>query len=163
VVSVGLVVPGAFDRLIYGRLAVAGSGGVTAALRLAKRYMIYSFTVSAATSLVIFVSAGAIPWLAGADYSEAVGLAQVLCWTVVSTSLQFLAYDALNAAELHRLSTAISGITNVAGAALLLWLGSAYGVVGVFVALYLSDIVRAAAMWLALLVASRRNEIYHAA
>jgi O-antigen/teichoic acid export membrane protein len=157
IVAVGLVVPGAFDRLIYGRLTAAGMGGPVATLRLAKKYLIISVSISTATSISIFILAALVPRLVGAEYAEAVGIVHILCWTLISTAIQFLAFDSLNAAELHRIAAIISGTTNAAGAAMVVWLGSAYGMTGLFISLYLSDIIRGAAMWTALEWMSRRQ------
>ncbi len=157
IVAAGIVVPGAFDRLIYGRLAISGRSGPLATLRLAKRYLAISVALSTTTSILLFVAAGFVPWLIGADYADAVSVIQILCWTLVSTAVQFLAFDSLTAAEQHRTSTTISGTTNIIGAAMVVWLGSTYGVIGIFVSLYLSDIVRGAAMWTALQLMSRRQ------
>jgi O-antigen/teichoic acid export membrane protein len=159
IVAFGLMVPGAFYRLVYGRLAVAGTGGPAATLRLARKYLVISAAISATTSAIIFIVAGLVPRLVGVDYADAVGIVQILCWTLISTAVQFLAFDSLNAAELHRVSAAISGTTNLVGAATVIWLGSAYGVIGIFASLYLSDIIRGAAMWLALELISRRRAV----
>ncbi len=155
IVGVGLVIPGTFDRQVYGRLAVAGAIGPKSTLRLAKKYLVYSVFLSGVTSVFIFIIVGAVPWLIGPDYVETIGVTRILCWTLISTAIQFIAFDALNAAELHRLSTVVSGAANFAGAAMVIWLGSAYGVTGIFVALYLSDLTRGAALWFALELMSR--------
>ena len=155
IIGAGLVVPASFDRLIYGRLAIAGEAGPSATFRLAKRYLIYSVLISALTSVMVFVGAGLVPLVFGAEYTEAVVIVRVLCWTLIFTAIQFLAYDSLNAAELHRIATLISGTSNAAGAALIIWLGSMYGVGGIFISLYLSDVMRGMALWIALGRASR--------
>jgi O-antigen/teichoic acid export membrane protein len=149
-IGAALVVPGAFDRVIYGKLAVAGRGGAAASLKLAKKYLVYSVTISAVTSLALFVIAPFAPLAFGAAYHEATGVVRVLAWTVIPTAVQFLAFDALNAADRHKLSAAVSGVANVAGAAMVVVLGSAFGPVGIYVALYSSDIARGTGLWLTL-------------
>jgi O-antigen/teichoic acid export membrane protein len=149
-IGAALIVPGSFDRLIYSKLVVAGKEGASATLRLAKKYLVYSVMISAVTSLALFFVAPLTPWIFGSSFNEASNVIRVLCWTVVSTAIQFLAFDALNAAEGHRLSAVISGSANLAGAAMVVALGSVYGTLGIYFALYSSDIVRGGGLWLAL-------------
>jgi O-antigen/teichoic acid export membrane protein len=149
-IGAALVVPGAFDRVIYGKLAVAGRSGAAASLKLARKYLVYSVGISALTSIGLFAVAPFAPLAFGAAYHEATGVVQVLAWTVIPTAVQFLAFDALNAADRHKVSAAVSGVANVAGAAMVVVLGSAFGPVGIYVALYSSDIARGTGLWLAL-------------
>jgi O-antigen/teichoic acid export membrane protein len=157
IVGTALIVPGSFDRLIYGKLAKAGKSGPLATLDLAKRYLVYSVGISAMTSASLFIIAPYVPWLFGSDFTGATGFVRILCWSVISTAIQFLAFDALNAADQHKFATIISGSTNVVGAAMVVWLGTAYGPLGIFASLYLSDMARGAALWLALTVLGRRQ------
>jgi O-antigen/teichoic acid export membrane protein len=149
-IGAALVVPGAFDRVIYGKLAVAGRSGAAASLKLARKYLVYSVGISALTSIGLFAVAPFAPLAFGTAYHEATGVVQVLAWTVIPTAVQFLAFDALNAADRHKVSAAVSGVANVAGAAMVVVLGSAFGPVGIYVALYSSDIARGTGLWLAL-------------
>jgi O-antigen/teichoic acid export membrane protein len=149
-IGAALVVPGAFDRVIYGKLAVAGRSGAASSLKLAQKYLVYSVAISAVTSIGLFVVAPFAPLAFGAAYNEATRVVQVLAWTVIPTAVQFLAFDALNAADRHKVSAAVSGVANVAGAAMVVVLGSAFGPVGIYVALYSSDIARGAGLWIAL-------------
>jgi O-antigen/teichoic acid export membrane protein len=149
-IGAALVVPGAFDRVIYGKLAVAGHAGAAASLKLARKYLVYSIAISTLTSIGLFVVAPLAPLAFGAAYQEATRVVQVLAWTVVPTAIQFLAFDALNAADRHKVSAAVSGVANVIGAAMVVVLGSAFGPVGIYVALYSSDIARGTGLWLAL-------------
>lgn len=149
-IGAALVVPGAFDRVIYGKLAVAGRSGAAASLKLARTYLVYSLAISAITSVGLFVIAPFAPLAFGAAYQEATSVVQILAWTIIPTAVQFLAFDALNAADRHKVSAAVSGIANVAGAAMVVVLGSAFGPVGIYVALYSSDIARGTGLWVAL-------------
>jgi O-antigen/teichoic acid export membrane protein len=157
VIGASLFVPGSFDRIVYGKFAAAGAGGPSATLRLAKRYLIYSMLISGATSLTLFLSAPLIPVIFGANFSEATGVVRILCWTVISTAVQFIAFDALNGADQHRVSAIVSGSANVAGAMMVAALGSIYGVFGIYAALYSSDVIRGGGLWLALKLLSRRQ------
>lgn len=157
IIATAFIVPGSFDRLVYGKLAIAGKNGPAASFDLAKRYLTFSVSISAATSVGLFIIAPYVPWLFGADFEAASGIVKILCWTVITTAFQFLAFDALNAADQHRSSAIVSGSTNVAGTAIIVLLASLYGATGIFVGLYVSDVIRGAALWLALDILSRRQ------
>lgn len=157
-IGAALVVPGSFDRVIYGKLAVAGKHGPSASLRMAKKYLFYSIAISAATSVSLLLVSPLMTLVFGAAFSAASDVIRILAWTVIPTAVQFLAFDALNAAEHHKISAAVSGIANVAGAAMVVGLGSVYGTFGIYVALYLSDITRGGGLWFALNVLGRRQD-----
>jgi O-antigen/teichoic acid export membrane protein len=152
------VVPGSFDRVIYSQLAVAGKHGPSASLRLAKKYLLYSVVISGATSVSLFLAAPYAPYIFGATFSAASDVIRILSWIVITTAVQFLAFDALNAADHHRTSAIVSGIANVAGAAMVVGFGSTYGTSGIYVALYLSDIARGGGLWLALNLLARQQD-----
>jgi len=149
-IGAALVVPGAFDRVIYGKLTVAGRHGAAASLKLAKKYLWYSIAISSATSAALFLAAPFLPLVFGAAYEEAGSVVKILAWTVISTAVQFMAFDALNAADHHKVAALTSGVTNVVGAAIVFVLGSKFGPVGIYVALYSSDLARGVGLWLAL-------------
>jgi O-antigen/teichoic acid export membrane protein len=157
-IGAALVVPGSFDRVIYSKLAVAGQDGPSASLKLAKKYLVYSIVISAATSVSLFLVSPLVILVFGAAFSAASDVIRILAWTVIPTAVQFLAFDALNAAEHHKISAAVSGIANVAGAAMVVGLGTVYGTFGIYVALYLSDITRGGGLWLALNQLGRRQD-----
>ncbi|WP_407152753.1 lipopolysaccharide biosynthesis protein [Bradyrhizobium sp. ORS 86] len=149
-IGAALVVPGAFDRVIYGKLAVAGKNGARASLRLATKYLPYSLLISAATSVGLFLVAPYASLVFGHAFAPASDVIRTLAWTVIPTAVQFLAFDALNAAEHHKVSTIVSGVTNTVGALMVVLLGSTYGTVGIYVALYFSDLARGGGLWTAL-------------
>ena len=157
IVGMAFIVPGSFDRLKYSKLARHGRYGPLATFHLARQYLSYSIGISAVTSASLFIAAPWIPLLFGEQYNDAAWFVRILCWSVISTGLQFLAYDALNAADQHRIATAVSGLANLAGAAMVVWLGIRYGPLGIFVSLYASDFLRGAALWLALMALARRQ------
>jgi O-antigen/teichoic acid export membrane protein len=157
-IGAALVVPGSFDRLIYGKLAAAGKNGPSATQQLAKKYLVYSLALSGATSVSLFLVAPYTSLVFGPAFSAASDVIRILSWTVIPTAVQFLAFDAINAAEHHRVSALVSGIANVAGAAMVVGLGSLFGTSGIYAALYLSDITRGGALWFALNRLSLRHD-----
>jgi O-antigen/teichoic acid export membrane protein len=158
IIGAALIIPGSFDRIIYGKLAVAGKGGPAATLRLAKRYLVYAMVIGGTTSVSLFVVAPFMPLIFGAGFGDATGVVKILCWTVISTVFQFVAFDALNGAEQHKVSAIVSGSANIAGAAMVVGFGGLYGATGIFAALYLSDAIRGVGLWLALDRLSRRQK-----
>ena len=157
VIGAALVVPGSFDRVIYGNLAVAGKNGASGSLKLARRYLIYSVAISGATSVALFLAAPFAPLIFGGAFGAASDVIRILAWTVITTAIQFLAFDALNASEHHKVSTIVGSIANAAGAAMVVVFGSVYGTFGIYAALYLSDITRGGGLWLALHWLARRQ------
>jgi O-antigen/teichoic acid export membrane protein len=157
-IGAALVVPGSFDRVIYSKLVVAGKEGASASLRLAKKYLVYSIAISGATSISLFLVSPFVTLVFGTAFTAASDVIRILAWTVIPTAVQFLAFDALNAAEHHKISTVVSGIANVAGAAMVVGFGTVYGTFGIYIALYLSDITRGGGLWFALNVLGRRQD-----
>ncbi|OAF13568.1 hypothetical protein AYJ54_43335 [Bradyrhizobium centrolobii] len=156
-IGAALVVPGAFDRVIYGKLAVAGRDGPLASLALATKYLPYSIGISAATSVCLFLIAPYMSFVFGHAFVAASDVVRALAWTVIPTAIQFLAFDALNAAEHHKISTIVSGATNAVGAMMVVLLGTTYGTSGIYAALYFSDVSRGGGLWLALSLSARRQ------
>jgi len=159
IVSAALVVPGSFDRIIYGKLAVAGKGGPSATLPLAKKYLLYAVAISALTSLGLFAVAPLLPMMFGPSFGESTRVVQILCWTLVTTAVQFVAFDALNAAEQHKVTTFVSGGANLIGALMVIGLGSLFKAEGIYAALYLSDFLRGGALWFSLMLLTRRQQL----
>jgi len=158
-IGAALVVPGSFDRVIYGKLAIAGKRGPSASLRMAKKYLFYSIAISTVTSAALFLVSPFVTVVFGPAFGAASDVIRILAWTVIPTAVQFLAFDALNAAEHHKISAAVSGIANVAGAAMVVGLGSKYGTFGIYIALYLSDVTRGGGLWSALNLLGRRQDL----
>lgn len=156
-IGAALVVPGAFDRVIYGKLAIAGRDGPLSSLRLATKYLPYSLGISATTSVGLFLIAPYMSLVFGPAFVAASDVVRALAWTVIPTAVQFLAFDALNAAEQHKISTVVSGVANAVGAMMVVLLGTAYGTAGIYAALYFSDLTRGGGLWLALNLSARRQ------
>jgi O-antigen/teichoic acid export membrane protein len=157
IVGTASVVSEAIDRLVYSKLAVAGANGVAATMRLAIRYAAIASVICVATSLVLWVCAPLIPWIFGAQYASAVWATQVLAWTLVLTSLQNLASDALNAAEQHEIRLAAETGAGIVGTAVLVALTLSYALPGILAAVYVAGILTAAALWGTLLWRARTS------
>ena len=155
IITTAFVIPGSFDRLAYGKLAVAGTHGPAGSFRLAKKYLIYVVLISSATSLAVDIFAPYVPWLLGVAFNDATPILKALCWTIIVTAIQFLGFDALNAAEQHKISAVVSGSSNIIGVVMIVAFVYFYGTFGIYFGLYLSDIIRAAALWLTLFMLSR--------
>ncbi len=158
VLSVAVVTGASFDRLIYNRLAVAGKSGPSATLRLAQRYVLYAIGLTGITSIAIFVLAPLLPLLFGNDFGDMVWIVKALCWTLILTAIQFVAFDAINAADQHRIRLIVGTVVGIAGAALIVGLSLAFGTTGTFFAVYTAEISTAAALWITLKVLSDRQQ-----
>jgi O-antigen/teichoic acid export membrane protein len=155
IISTASVVGASFDRLIYAKLAIAGAKGPSETLHLAKRYVLYGIGLTGLTSAGVFLASPLLPVLFGQDFADAVWITQLLCWTLILTATQFIAFDALNAAEQHRIRLLVGSGVGFAGAALILVLSLAFGTTGTFVGVYLAEISMALALWQTLKFVSR--------
>jgi O-antigen/teichoic acid export membrane protein len=157
VISTATVAGSSFDRLIYAKLAIAGTNGPSETLRLARKYVVYGIGLTGMTSAAAFLASPFIPLLFGSDFTDAVWIARLLCWTLILTPIQFIAFDALNAAEQHRIRLVVGTAVGLTGAALIVALSFAFGTTGTFVAVYLADISMAGALWQTLKFVSDRH------
>jgi len=98
-----------------------------------------------------------LPWLFGEDFRDTIWILRVLCWTLVLTAVQFIAFDALNAADRHRTRLAVGAVVGIAGAGLIVGLSSAFGITGTFLAVYVTELSMAVALWTALKLLSDRQ------
>jgi O-antigen/teichoic acid export membrane protein len=155
VLGAAIVSSGSLDRIIYSKLAIAGQRGPSATLPLAQRYVIYAALLSAATSVGLFIIAPLLPSIFGKDFGSAVEILRTLCWTLVFAAVQFIAVDALTAADEHRIRVVAGGIVTVLGAAILVVLTHAYGLHGTFVGVYLSEGFLAVVLWTLLISLSK--------
>jgi O-antigen/teichoic acid export membrane protein len=161
IISTAAVAGASFDRLIYTKLAIAGANGPSATLRLARRYVLYGIGLTGMTSVAVFIASPLVPLLFGSDFADAVWIVRLLCWTLILTAIQFTAFDALNAAEQHRIRLVVGTGVGLAGAALIVALSSAFGTAGTFVAVYLTEISMGVALWRTLKAASDRQARSH--
>jgi O-antigen/teichoic acid export membrane protein len=157
IISTATVVGSSFDRLIYAKLAIAGARGPSETLQLAKRYVLYGIGLTGVTSAGVFLASPLLPLLFGRDFADAVWITQLLCWTLILTATQFIAFDALNAAEQHRIRLLVGSGVGLAGAALIVVLSLALGTTGTFVGVYLAEISMALALWQTLKFVSGRS------
>lgn len=147
IVGTADVVSASLDRLVYSNLAVAGEKGARATLRLAGRYAVLASVLCAATSVALFVAAPFVPMIFGERYADAVAPTQILAGTLILTSLQNLASDALNAAEQHEMRFIAETSAGVAGTLLLVALTLGYALPGILVAIYFSGVLGVVALW----------------
>ena len=157
VLGMAVVTGASLDRLVYTNLAIAGKGGPSATLRLAQRYVLYAIGLTGITSLTIFVLAPLLPWVFGKDFDDAIWILKVLCWTLILTAVQFIAFDAINAADQHRIRLVVGTVVGIAGAALIVGFSFAFGTTGTFIAVYLTELSVAAALWATLKLLSDRQ------
>jgi O-antigen/teichoic acid export membrane protein len=157
VLSVAVVTGASLDRLIYANFAIAGKRGPSATLRLARRYVLYAIGLTSVTSITIFILAPLLPWLFGKDFDDTIWILQVLCWTLILTSIQFIAFDAINAADQHRIRLIAGTVVGIAGTALIVGLSLAFSITGTFIAVYLTELSMATALWITLKMLSDRQ------
>jgi O-antigen/teichoic acid export membrane protein len=157
VLGIALVTGASLDRLLFNKFAIAGESGPTATLALAKKWVLPAIGLTALTSAVIFVLAPVLPLLFGDGFRDVVWIIKVLCWTLVLTAIQFIAFDAINAADQHRIRVAVTTVVGIAGAALIAALSLPFGITGIFIAVYVAEISIAAALWATLKVLSDRQ------
>jgi O-antigen/teichoic acid export membrane protein len=150
IVNTSIVTVSSFMRLRYPRLAVAGHAGMTAVWPLALGYLPAVLGLGLATSIGLWLLAPWLPVIFGKDYGSTIIYLQITCWLVVIMAAKSVPYDALGAAERHALRAHIFNIGGVISAVLLAALTFAFGITGMFVALFLSQIGLTVAAWTAL-------------
>jgi len=148
----------ALDRLIISDLARAGRFGLAPTYQLAKHYAGYCIALALSASLALHLAAPLIVWVFGPQYQSAIGMTQILAWTLVFTSLQWTASDALNAAEYHRYRLIGEVCTGAVAMLALGGLGFLAGVNGILAASYAGGIGGVIIMWSILHVLARRSE-----
>jgi O-antigen/teichoic acid export membrane protein len=158
VLAVAVVTGASLDRLIYAKLAIAGKSGPAATLRLARRYVVYAIGITGITSMTIFVLAPLLPLVFGNGFGDLVWIIRVLCWTLILTAVQFVAFDAINAADQHRIRLVVGTVVGLAGASLIVGFSLAFGTTGTFVAVYVAEISTAATLWATLKLLSDRQQ-----
>ena len=154
------VVTGAsLDRLVYTRLVIAGKGGPNETLKLARRYVVYAVALTGATSVTLyFIFSPLMPLIFGIHFGEAIVQLRILCWTLILTGTQNIAFDALNAADLHRTQVTISVVAGLIGSFAVGVLTLTYGVDGTYFAVYFSELFLAVSLWAGLALISRHRK-----
>jgi O-antigen/teichoic acid export membrane protein len=158
VLGIAQVTGASLDRLVYTKFAIAGKTGPSATLVLARRYVLYAIGLTGFTSIAIFVFAPVLPLLFGNGFGDIAWIVKALCWTLILTAIQFIAFDALNAADQHRIRLLVGTVVGVAGAALIVGASLGFGITGTFATIYVTEISSAAALWATLKVLSDRQQ-----
>ena len=138
----------AFLRIAYPRLAIAGQSGIAATLNLARRYLVIALLPAIATSLGLFVFAPWLPLLLGHDFDVAIVDLRILCWLLILITIKNVAYDGLGGAERHRIRAVVVNIGSIASALLIAGATYSFGLNGTFVAVYVSELLLGAALWI---------------
>jgi O-antigen/teichoic acid export membrane protein len=146
-VSTASVVSASLDRLVYSNLAIAGKNGVAATLPLVVTYAGYATILCGVTTVTLYFAAPYVPLVFGSQYASAITTVQILSGTLILTSLQWLALDALNAAEQHTPRLLAETLSGLLGTALLVVLTLNYGLPGILASVYISGILVAVALW----------------
>jgi len=95
----------------------------------------------------LYVAAPIVIPVFGAQYSAAVPVLKITCWTLVLTSLQFLAMDAINAADQHKMRLMVEGAVSLVCMALVCALTYGYALDGMLIGLYVTQTLIVAALW----------------
>jgi O-antigen/teichoic acid export membrane protein len=155
IVSIALVTGASLDRIVYSRLAVAGQKGPAETFKLAQRYVVYAVILTGATSIGLsFILAPGLPLIFGDRFEDAIGILKVLSWTLILTGIQNIGFDALNAANRHKLQVTISGAAVLIGASTVLALTLRYGIQGTYLGVYFSETISAIFLWAGLIIVS---------
>jgi O-antigen/teichoic acid export membrane protein len=158
VLGIALVTGASLDRLLFNKFAIAGKSGPAATLALAKKWILPAIGLTILTSAAIFVFAPLLPLLFGDGFRDVVWIIRILCWSLVLAAIQFIAFDAINGADQHRVRVAVSAVVGLVGAALIVVISLSVGITGIFVAVYAAEISAAAALWATLKVLSDRQQ-----
>ena len=92
------------------------------------------------------------------SYADSVPLVRLLSWTILLTSLQFLASDALNACDRHEARLAAEVTGGLIGVAALAALTYAFGLDGIVASIYVAGLTVAATLWGTLVILARRSQ-----
>ena len=139
-----------FNRIMYPRLVTAGEQGGASTFAVARRFVLIAGGLGALTSLGLFVIAPYVADFFGKGFGHAATYLRILCWLAFLSAIQSTAYDALGALERHPLRATILNVSSIIGAALVVALTYLYGINGIFIALYLSQLLVVCGLWTAL-------------
>ena len=139
-----------FNRIMYPRLVTAGEQGGASTFAVARRFVLIAGGLGALTSLGLFVIAPYVADFFGEGFGHAATYLRILCWLAFLSAIQSTAYDALGALERHPLRATILNVSSIIGAALVVALTYLYGINGIFIALYLSQLLVVCGLWTAL-------------
>jgi O-antigen/teichoic acid export membrane protein len=140
---------------MYPRLVIAGAQGCAPTFKLASRYVLIAGGLGGLTSISLFLLSPYVAEIFGRGFIYMATYLKILCWVVFLSAVQSVAYDSLGAVEKHGLRALISNVSSVLGVGLVVGLTYTYGVNGTFVALFISQILSLAGVWIALFHLSR--------
>ena len=157
-VNTSIVTVSSFMRLRYTGLAVAGHAGVRAVWPLAMSCLPVVLGLGAVTSAALWLLAPWLPAIFGKSYGDTIAYLQITCWLVLIMAVKSIPYDALGALERHALRAHIFNIGGLISAGVLVALTFAFGITGMFVALFASQLGLTAAAWIALLMLREKED-----
>jgi O-antigen/teichoic acid export membrane protein len=155
IVQTSLMTVWSFNRIMYPRLVIAGAQGCAPTFKLASRYVLIAGGLGGLTSISLFLLSPYVAEIFGRGFIYMATYLKILCWVVFLSAVQSVAYDSLGAVEKHGLRALISNVSSVLGVGLVVGLTYTYGVNGTFVALFISQILSLAGVWIALFHLSR--------
>ena len=157
IVQASLMSVWAFTKITYPRLVMAGAQGHAPTFKLATNLVVITAILGGLNSVGLFLLSPYIAILFGKGFIHMSDYLKILSWLVLLSAIQSVARDSLGAVEKHGLRALILNTGSVLGAALVVGLTYVYGVNGTFVAVYISQLISLAALWLALFFLTRRE------
>lgn len=157
IVDTSILTTEAMHRVMYPRIARAAAAGYVAMVPLIGRLAIFDVTVGLVTAVATWLVAPAMPWLFGANFADMVYDLRIMCWVVVLVAAQGVASEVLGASGRHAIRAAVYNLGNLIGAAVSAVLTYYLFLPGIFLSLYLTEIVLAVAFWMTLLSLIRKE------
>jgi O-antigen/teichoic acid export membrane protein len=151
-----LVMLASFNRLLYPKIASAGQHGILAVIQLVRKYSRHVLALGAMTSISLFVVAPLAVGLFGEKFEDAIVYLRILCWLPLLIAIINVSYDAIGAADKHFIRANMYNVSCIVSAVLIAGLTYFYGIIGTFVAVYVSQVLVLVAMLATLLVLSRK-------
>ena len=159
-VGIAIVTSASLDRLVYSTLVRRSQRGLKQALSAAIKFAGYASILTGVTAVGLYIlSPIVIPILFGPSYRDVAPLAQDLCGVVFIIGLQSLAFDSLNAANLHKVQVAISSACVIVGASLVAYLTRTYAISGAISGIYIMELTLAVALWGGLTVLAYKEHL----
>jgi len=159
VVQTGLGTVWSFNRIMYPKFVIAGAQGCVSTLRLARRNVLIAAGLGGLTSIGLFLLAPYVATLFGKGFIYMATYIKILCWLAFLSAVQSIANDSLGVVEKHGLRGMILNTTSILGAGMVVVLTYAYGVNGTFVAVFVSQLLSLAGLWIAFLYLAFRESL----
>jgi O-antigen/teichoic acid export membrane protein len=135
------------NRIMYPRLVREAAKSEKAAWAFVLRYAGVVLAISTVAAGCVFIAAPWMPVLLGPSYAGVIRDLQILCWLVIPLGLLTAPYDALGAADRHKLRAAVYNPVSLLATALLAGLIFQFGREGAFIGVYLAAGLLCASMW----------------